>query len=366
MWRRPGRPRVHFDTAVRFEIFGKAAPTANPTFLTNRSLRHAGARTSCLRQARQQGDVAVTDPLSNSSSLRSQDPLDCVVIGGGPAGLTAATYLGRFRRKVLVVDAGKSRAAQIPESHNHPGFAGIAGTALLEALRRQARRYGVRLRHGEVAALERRGDHFAVTLAGAGAEIHAARVLLATGLTDTSPALPNHDDAVRRAVIRYCPICDGFEATDANVAVYGTMSAAHGKALFLRTYTQRVTILARDGAGAPAEAARAGIAVARSAPVRLWQSDRGIEVELRSGETLAFDAVYPALGCEVHSGLARDLGARCTDVGCVQVDGHQQSSVEGLYAAGDVVSDLHQLSVAEGHAAIAATAIHNGLPRNFR
>ena len=76
--------------------------------------------------------------------------------------------------------------------------------------------------------------------------------------------------------------------------------------------------------------------------------------------------LYPALGCRVHSELAKALGARCNDVGNLEVDQKQRTSVEGLYAAGDVVSDLHQLSVAEGHAAIAATAIHNSLPRNFR
>jgi thioredoxin reductase (NADPH) len=98
----------------------------------------------------------------------------------------------------------------------------------------------------------------------------------------------------------------------------------------------------------------------------MWQSNSGIGVELQSGEKLEFDALYPALGCDVHSALARRLGAGCTDIGCVKVDDRQQSSVEGFYAAGDVGSDLHQLSVAEGHAAIAATAIHNSLPRNFR
>jgi thioredoxin reductase (NADPH) len=127
-----------------------------------------------------------------------------------------------------------------------------------------------------------------------------------------------------------------------------------------------VTVLPRGAAAAPQDLAALGIAVAASPPARMWQTDSEIGVELQSGEKLAFDALYPALGCDVHSALARKLGARCTDIGCVKVDDRQQSSVEGVYAAGDVVSDLHQLSVAEGHAAIAATAIHNSLPRNFR
>jgi thioredoxin reductase (NADPH) len=307
---------------------------------------------------------------SLTAGSKTKEPVDCLIIGAGPAGLTAATYLGRFHRKLLVIDGGKSRAAQIPESHNHPGFAGIAGPALLAAMRRQAGRYGARFEHGEVTALAHSGDGYLASFErtdgrGSG-EVQARRVLLATGLTDAAPDLPGLDQAVANAFIRYCPICDGFEATDANLAVYGPFPDARNKALFLRTYTRRVTILPRDPGAAPKDLAAAGIAVAASAPARMWQSNSGIGVELQSGEKLEFDAVYPALGCEVHSALARRLGARCTDIGCVKVDDHQQSSVEGFYAAGDVVSDLHQLSVAEGHAAIAATAIHNSLPRNFR
>jgi len=297
------------------------------------------------------------------------EPVDCLIIGGGPAGLTAATYLGRFRRNVLVIDGGKSRAAQIPESHNHPGFAGIAGRELLAAMRRQAGRYGARLEEGEVTTLARSGGGFLASVERTGrhgGDIRAACVLLATGLVDKAPDLPGLDQAVAHAVIRYCPICDGFEATDANLAVYGPIPDARTKALFLRTYTRRVTILPRDSNADPQGLAALGIALAPSRPASMRRTETGVAVELQSGETLEFDALYPALGCDVRSPLARKLGARCTDIGCVKVDDHQQSSVDGLYAAGDVVSDLHQLSVAEGHAAIAATAIHNRLPRNLR
>jgi thioredoxin reductase (NADPH) len=92
----------------------------------------------------------------------------------------------------------------------------------------------------------------------------------------------------------------------------------------------------------------------------------GIEATLESGERRHFDVIYPALGCDVHSELAKSLGARCNAIGCIEVDDKQQTTLDGLYAAGDVVSDLHQLSVAAGHAAIAATSINNALPRSFR
>jgi thioredoxin reductase (NADPH) len=290
---------------------------------------------------------------------------DCLIIGGGPAGLTAATYLARFHRRVLVVDAGDSRAAQIPESHNHPGFAGISGTVLLERLRDQALRYGALITRGKVTALRHEGDGFiAVTDDG---EIAAPRVLLASGLTDVAPDLPGLEHAVSRAAIRYCPVCDGFEATDRNIAVYGPAAHATAKALFLRTYSQHLTVLPADDADTdPHELIEAGISLARSRPETFWETPGGIGVALVSGERLEFDVLYPALGCDVHSNLATRLGAACNPTGCVKVNDKQETDIPGLYAAGDVVSDLHQLSVAEGHAAIAATAIHNSLPRNFR
>lgn len=290
---------------------------------------------------------------------------DCVIIGGGPAGLTAATYLGRFRRKVVVVDAGHSRAMSIPESHNYPGFVGgISGPDLLALLRKQAKQYGAEILRGIVSGLDRQGDGFRVVIDSR--SIGAASVLMATGLTDKAPAMPGLRHAVADTSVRYCPVCDGYEATD--IAIYGAIEDAEPKALFMRTYSRKVTVLpqyrADDAIGARLK--QAGIILASSPPVDLRPIEAGIAVELQSGEHFTFDVVYPALGCRVHSDLAVALGARHNDVGCLKVDDKQRTTVEGIWAAGDVVSDLHQLSVAAGHAGVAATAIHHSLPHNFR
>jgi thioredoxin reductase (NADPH) len=287
---------------------------------------------------------------------------DCIIVGGGPAGLTAATYLARYRRKVMVFDTGDSRAAQIPESHNHPGFTGIAGPELLTRLRKQAQSYDVAFRKDKVESLRKTGDRFTANTTDG--EIEAPRVLIATGITDKTVKLPGLEDAVARALVRYCPICDGYEATDKHIAVYGPIDAALGKAKFLRTYSRSVTVLPMRG-DKHIEVGD-GINIAPSAPKSFRQTKTGMAITLTNGETCEFDVLYPVLGCEVHSDLVRSLGARCNDTGQIEVNDKQQSSVEGLYAAGDVVSDLHQLSVAEGHAAIAATAIHNSLPPNPR
>ncbi|MDO9411117.1 MAG: NAD(P)/FAD-dependent oxidoreductase [Pseudolabrys sp.] len=293
---------------------------------------------------------------------------DCLIIGGGPAGLTAATYLGRFRRKVLVIDAGDSRALQIPESHNYPGFAdGIAGPDLLREMRQQATQYGAEMLQGTAEDLVRDGEGYALTVDGR--SIRAPRILLATGLKDHEPDMPGLKQAVANTSIRYCPVCDAYEATDKNIAVYGSIKDAEAKAVFMRTYSKRVTLLPTDKTidnDARERMAAIGVTLASSAPVDLRPVDGGIVVQLLSGEHLQFDVIYPVLGCEVRSDLATALGAKRGDVGCVIVDDKQRTTVENIFAAGDVVSDLHQLSVAAGYAAIAATAIHASLPKQMR
>jgi thioredoxin reductase (NADPH) len=292
--------------------------------------------------------------------------LDCLIIGGGPAGLTAAIYLARYRRRVVVVDAGDSRAALIPESHNYPGFQGIAGPALLDRLRGQALRYGAELTHGTVTALTREHDGF---IAGSGSATYRAHtVLMATGLIDKKPVTEGLGDGIVHGAIRFCPICDGYEATDKRIGVLGPFETAAHKALFMRTYSRDVRLFSTDRAEAPGlskDLAAAGVTVAGIA-TRVDPSADGVSVTVEGGRTHVLDVLYPTLGCTVRSDLAAALGAACSDIGTLKVDDHQRTGVDGLFGAGDVVADLHQLSVATGHAAIAATAIHNRLARNDR
>jgi thioredoxin reductase (NADPH) len=294
--------------------------------------------------------------------------LDCLIVGGGPAGLTAAIYLARYRRNVIVFDSGESRAALIPESHNYPGFAhGISGSKLLSVLTGQAEGYGVRIVRSRVTSLVRRENGF-VGVHDSG-DVAAQFALLATGIVDVNPNVEDLEEAISEGSIRYCPVCDGFEATDRRIAVYGSGDDASAKARFLRTYSKDVTLLSQSKG--PLKAAEEKSALendyAIEGPVvgELTRSQQGIRAGLGSRH-LDFDIVYPALGCDVRSDLASALGAATTDIGCLKVDGHQRTSIEGLYAAGDVVSDLHQIAVATGHAAVAATHIHHCLPRNPR
>lgn len=287
---------------------------------------------------------------------------DCVIVGAGPAGLTAAIYLARFRRDVLMIDAGDSRASRIPESHNYPGFAGISGPALLERLQVQALRYGARLETGRVHALARSGDG-GFRIATDASPVNAPTVLLATGLIDATPQIEGWSDEGYAGPVRFCPICDGYEARDKRVGIVGATDAATGKARFLRTYTRDISVFADDARGAPSGDCEFVIA---GPALKIERRGAHIVVTTADGRMHVLDLLYPAMGCTVNSDLALALGARCSPSGTIEVDAHQETSVPGLFAAGDVVTDLHQLSVATGHAAIAATRIHNRLPRNLR
>ncbi|KRR16980.1 NAD(P)/FAD-dependent oxidoreductase [Bradyrhizobium retamae] len=295
--------------------------------------------------------------------------LDALIIGGGPAGLTCAIYLARYRRKVVVVDSRESRAALIPATHNYPGFAdGIAGPKLLEALAAQAKTYGVEIIADRVTELQLARSGFEATCSQG--TITAKRAVLASGLIDRDLGDPDLQQAIGYGLVRYCPICDGFEATDLRIGVLGSANDAGTKALFLRTYSRHVTLLTLDGNGCGEPLARelseADIRLLAARAVAFRRQDKQMTVSLSDGTVEAFDVIYPVLGCEVRSELGRKLGASHNDAGCLDVDAHQRTNVPGLYAVGDAVSDLHQIVVATGHAAVAATDIHNGLPRNFR
>ena len=296
--------------------------------------------------------------------------LDCLVIGGGPAGLTAAIYLARFHLDILVVDSGKSRAAWIPCTHNHAGFPdGINGKELLQRMRDQACKYGAKIKTEVVTKLERDEESGIFTATWGSGFARARTVLLATGVTNRRPPMDEelHDEALSRGLIRYCPICDGYEVTDKKVGVIGSDSHGVAEAVFIRGFTADVTLIAPDAAldldDADREKLKSAAIDCVDGPAQaVAVSDKCIVVETAEG-TYTFDSVYPALGSDTHTQLAEMVGARLNDQGCVGVDSRQRTSVTGLFAAGDVVIGLDQISHAMGEGGVAATTIRNDLAK---
>jgi thioredoxin reductase (NADPH) len=253
-------------------------------------------------------------------------------------------YLARFRRSLWLLDAGDSRAARIPLSHNVPGFAdGVCGTDLLERLRRQAENAGVVVTATRVSRLRRDGEGF-VAHGADGTPFRAAKAILATGLEDALgiPGLSRRSGW--NLSVRWCPVCDGPESLD-----------------------QRIVILSEDGDASLDELHEHGIHVVRAPIERVeFFPARGGQLRMREGDDVAFDILYPMGGSHPRNDLALMAGAEADAEGMLQVDRRQMCSVTGLHAAGDVVNGLHQISVAMGQAAIAATAVHAALPSNPR
>jgi thioredoxin reductase (NADPH) len=288
---------------------------------------------------------------------------DCIIIGAGPAGLTAAIYLARYHLGIRLFDCGSSRAALIPRTHNLPGFPdGIPGEELLRRMRDQAAKFGAWREEAEVTRIEPLASGFAVHAGER--RFEAPTVLLATGVVNRRPEIPPelHDRALARGLIRYCPICDGYEVTDQRIGVIGTGGHGTREALFLRGYSKDVTLIAPEAhaldAACMAELDAAGIARVDGPCGGYAIEGEKIALDTADGR-MSFDTLYPALGSHIRSGLAVEAGARAAPDGCLEIDAHQCTSLSGLFAAGDVAKGLDQISHAMGEAGVAATAIRN-------
>lgn len=291
---------------------------------------------------------------------------DALIVGGGPAGLTAAIYLARFHLSVIVLEDGKSRAQLIPLSRNLPGFPqGISGPDLLKRLRTQAETFGVKFKRDEVLELQRKDGKFVAFIERK--KFASTTVILATGVVNRRPDMPYemHDKALKQGLIRYCPICDGYEITDRPIAVLGSDRHAVREAEFLRSYSKDVALITPASSGLSHtlehKLEKLGVKTVRG-PCKFSLRKDLIKVATPSG-IYTYSSIYPALGSDVRSKLAIALGANVSTEGCLKVDSHQSTSIEGLYAAGDVVMGLDQISSAVGHASIAATAIRNRISK---
>ena len=289
---------------------------------------------------------------------------DCIIIGAGPAGLTAAIYLARFHLSIRMFDCGSSRAAMIPRTYNHAGYpGGISGKALLARMLEQAEEYGAVREQAEVTGLRVLDDGFGVRIGDR--ELGARAVLLATGVVNHRPDMPDalHDEALQRGLLRYCPICDGYEVTDKRIAVIGTGGHGAREALFLRGYSKDVTLVAPDAEHQIEEDHEGDLDAGGIKRVDGPCGNYAIEGDRIAFDTargrLSFDTLYPALGSRIRSKLAVMAGARAAEDGCLEVDDHQRTSLPGLFAAGDVAKGLDQISHAMGEAGVAATTIRN-------
>ncbi|MGW9229320.1 NAD(P)/FAD-dependent oxidoreductase [Pseudorhizobium sp. NPDC055634] len=298
----------------------------------------------------------------------SGSPFNCVVVGGGPGGMTAAIYLARMNRRTLVIDGGASRASLIPRSYNHPGFpGGIRGEDLLGRMRAQLALLRVPVVGARVSSMEKTREGFFRIGVDADPGLMAQTIVLATGLKDNLPPFADARGMVAEGYLRICPICDGFEIAGRPVCVIGNGMRAVAEARFLKTFTDRIAIATlgerpewhADGQASPAEE---GIEVI-TRPLASLEKAGDSETTLVFGDGTRLERVilYSALGVRPRSRLAADLGTALEEDGRIGTGSHQETAVEGCFAVGDVVTGLNQLGVAMAQGEIAAVAIHNRL-----
>ena len=294
---------------------------------------------------------------------------DVLVVGGGPAGLTAALYLARYRRRVRVIHDLRSRALLAPLAHNVPGFpGGIAGAELIARMTEHAERYGATIEKGRVTRLSAREQGGYDAMLDTGETVSARGAILATGVDTRTVTLDegDHDAAVRAGVLRYCPICDGYEQQGAAIAVLGSDLHGAAEAMFLRQYSDAVTLIPKERvaltAQQRADLSASKVAVLERKIVAIGHAGQSIALTL-DGETVPrrYDILYPALGSRPRTELAEQLGIAPDAEGGLVASAFGEALRPGLFAAGDVLTGLDQISVATGQGAMAATRLHNWL-----
>lgn len=291
---------------------------------------------------------------------------DTIIIGGGPAGLSAALTLGRCRRHVLLVDAGQPRNRASEHLHAFLTRDGIAPREFLRIGREQLGQYStVRLKDGEVVGARRDGEGFVVELAD-GARERGRTLLLATGVVDHVPPIAGIEPLYGRSV-HHCPYCDGWEWRDRPIAVYGRGDAkGAGLALMMRQWSPDVVLLT-DGPAALSDDERQrlaahGVRVIDEAIARLEGTDGRLErIVFGAGHTLERCALFFNTGQHQRSPLAEALGCSFDDRGGVQAEDHGATGVAGVYVAGDASRDVQLVAVAAAEGVMAAVAINKKL-----
>jgi thioredoxin reductase len=293
------------------------------------------------------------------------DPYDVVIVGGGPAGLSAALVLGRCVRRVLVCDSGRYRNARSHALHCYLGHDGIAPADLLATSRQQLTRYDTVSLIGEpVVELRREGERFAVRLGG-GDHVHARRLLVASGVVDEVPKLAGIDALYGRS-IHVCPYCDGWEHREAPVAVYGRGGKGAGLALMLRQWTSDL-VLCTDGDGdlSPADLQRLGkrgVRVMEHPIAGLEGADGRLRaICFKDGSALVRQALFFNTDQHQRSTLLEELGCHYDEKGGVVCDDNGLTTVAGVYVAGDASRDVQLVIIAAAEGARAAITINKDL-----
>lgn len=294
------------------------------------------------------------------------DRYDVIVVGGSFAGLSAAMQLARARRRLLVIDAGRPRNRFAAASHGFLGQDGVPPADIMrQGLTQLARYPTVDFAHAEAQTARADADGFVLTLSD-GAEVFARKLVLATGVTDT---LPLESMIPRWGVsVLHCPYCHGYEVRDRRLAVLATVPGAVHQALLLPDWGPTTFFTQGQFEPSPEEAAQLaarGVAVERTSVVDLLGEGTAIRaLRLADGREVPAEAVFTAPRTHVTSPLAEQLGCAFEDGMTgqyIRVDALQQTSVPGVFAAGDAATQMFNATMASAAGVMAGVAAHRAL-----
>lgn len=289
---------------------------------------------------------------------------DVIIVGAGPAGLSAALILGRSCRRVLVCDTGKPRNAASHAMHGYLTRDGVPPKEFLQIAREQLAQYDtVEMRDAEVVAAACVSGRFEITLRD-GARIDSRKLLIATGVSDNLPDLPGFQQLYGRSVF-HCPYCDGWEVRGRPLAVYGRGARGYGLSLELLGWSRDI-VLCTDGPSEVADdelarLARNGIVVREERVERLEGADRLERIVFATGGSIEREALFFTTGQTQQSHLARHLGCEINEKGTVRTGKYEATHLSGLYVAGDASRAVQWVIVAAAEGAEAAFAINTDL-----
>jgi thioredoxin reductase len=290
---------------------------------------------------------------------------DAVVVGGGPAGLAAALWLGRYRRSVVVYDVGEPRNEPAWAVHGYPGVPDPTPSELRRRLFEQAQGAGADLRTGEVVDVAGEKGDFVLTTA-AGDRVRARRIILAYGLLDYLPQIPGIE-ALYGTSVFHCADCDGPSVADSRIGVIGWDGDGANLALYLRHWSSSITLLQN---GQAPDLDDDAIRVLQENDVEILprtvsrlagHGGNLTQAEFDDGSTARLDALFFHLGSEPRCALASQLGCALDDDGYITVDRGQETSRGGVYAAGDITGHPHLASIAAAEGVRAGLTIHRSL-----
>ena len=292
---------------------------------------------------------------------------DCIIIGGGPAGLNAAVVLGRCRRKVLVFDTETYRNRSSHGMHNYLTRDDIVPNEFIQISHKELEKYSVQKLKKKVISA-RKNDHDIFEVKDENKSVyHSKKLLVATGLVDTVPEIEGFKDFYGSSVF-HCPYCDGWEVRDKKIGVYARNKDGSELALALKGWTNEVTLYT-DGKN-KVKPSQQKILDANKIPVvrlpiqKLEGKDGKVKsIVFKNGESMDCDAVFFVNGYTQQCDLAEAFGCEVSKKGVIVTNRFQQTNIKGLYVAGDASKDMHFVVVAAAEGAKAGVTINKELQK---